>query len=266
MKRIKGILAVALSCFVSASLLITSVQAATLKSPTIKSVATKSSASVSIKWKKVSGAKGYVIYQKTGSAKYKKIATISGGSKVSYTKKGLNSATKYSYKIKAFDSSKKYSTYSKIKDAYTLPLTPKLTSVKAASSTSIKVKWQKVSKADGYVLYQKSGSTYKKIATIKSGKTTTYTVRNLDSDKKYTFAIKSYFTPQNKKLYSAISKTKAGKTSAKSNTDQSTVWIPTKGGTKYHSNSGCSNMISPKKVTKTEAKDLGFGPCGRCYK
>ena len=265
MKKFKNVLKVALSCFLSATLLIANVQAATLKAPTLKSVAPKSSTSVSIKWQKVNGAKGYEVYQKKGSAGYKKVATIKGGTKVSYTKKKLDSATKYSFKIKALKNDKK-SAYSKIKSTYTLPSTPKLISVKAASTTTMNIKWQKVSKADGYVLYQKSGSTNKKIATIKSGKTTAYTISNLESGQKYTFAIKAYFAPQSKKLYSAISKSKTGKTATENAAEHSTEWIPTKGGTKYHCTSSCSNMIDPKKVSINEAEDLGFGPCGRCYK
>lgn len=44
-----------------------------------------------------------------------------------------------------------------------------------------------------------------------------------------------------------------------------TVWIPTHGGTKYHSHSGCSNMISPQKVDLGYAEARGFGACKRCY-
>ena len=43
------------------------------------------------------------------------------------------------------------------------------------------------------------------------------------------------------------------------------VWIPTHGGTKYHSKSTCSNMDDPEEVTLEEAKEMGFTPCGRCY-
>ena len=42
------------------------------------------------------------------------------------------------------------------------------------------------------------------------------------------------------------------------------VWIPTNGGTKYHSRSNCSNMDNPKEVTISEAKSRGFSPCQRC--
>lgn len=43
------------------------------------------------------------------------------------------------------------------------------------------------------------------------------------------------------------------------------VWIPTRGGQKYHSSSTCSKMIDPEYVSKTEAINRGFGPCGKCY-
>ena len=44
------------------------------------------------------------------------------------------------------------------------------------------------------------------------------------------------------------------------------VWIPTKGGTKYHRTATCSGMDGPRQVTKTEAGHLGFDACKKCYK
>ena len=43
------------------------------------------------------------------------------------------------------------------------------------------------------------------------------------------------------------------------------VWIPTKGGKKYHNDSECSGMIDPDYVTISEAEALGFTPCKKCY-
>ena len=43
------------------------------------------------------------------------------------------------------------------------------------------------------------------------------------------------------------------------------VWIPTKGGTKYHSHSGCSKMENPDYVSLEQAKSLGFTACGKCW-
>ena len=42
------------------------------------------------------------------------------------------------------------------------------------------------------------------------------------------------------------------------------VWVPTNGGTKYHSKSTCSNMIDPVQIPKSEAKARNYEPCGRC--
>lgn len=43
------------------------------------------------------------------------------------------------------------------------------------------------------------------------------------------------------------------------------VWIPTKGGVKYHSDPECSNMIDPEYVSVTEAALKGFTPCTKCH-
>lgn len=43
------------------------------------------------------------------------------------------------------------------------------------------------------------------------------------------------------------------------------VWIPTNGGTKYHTHAGCSNMEDPEQVTQSEAESRGFTPCKRCH-
>ena len=43
------------------------------------------------------------------------------------------------------------------------------------------------------------------------------------------------------------------------------VWIPTKGGKKYHSKSSCSGMKDPEKVSLSTAKDRGFTACKKCH-
>ena len=44
-----------------------------------------------------------------------------------------------------------------------------------------------------------------------------------------------------------------------------TVWIPTDGGTKYHSKATCSGMYNPEQVTEKEAINKGFAKCGKCW-
>ena len=43
------------------------------------------------------------------------------------------------------------------------------------------------------------------------------------------------------------------------------VWIPTRGGTKYHNDNTCSQMIEPMEVTLSYALEEGFTACKRCY-
>ena len=60
------------------------------------------------------------------------------------------------------------------------------------------------------------------------------------------------------------SQSTTNKNDSSNSTEKDMVWIPSS-GTKYHSNSSCSNMNNPTKIKKTEAEQLGYGPCQRCY-
>ena len=51
----------------------------------------------------------------------------------------------------------------------------------------------------------------------------------------------------------------------KAETQGNLVWVPTKGGTKYHSHSGCSNMKDPIQVSIETAKNNGYTACKKCY-
>ncbi|MGN1165625.1 MAG: hypothetical protein ACI4S2_04260 [Lachnospiraceae bacterium] len=70
---------------------------------------------VTIKWKKASGAKKYVIYRKTNSGSFKKIKTTT---QTSYKDTKVQIGNSYSYKIRAYKvkgGKKKYGKYSSAK-------------------------------------------------------------------------------------------------------------------------------------------------------
>ncbi len=69
---------------------------------------------VKLKWSKSAGVEGYMVYRKTGSGSYSKIATVKGSTKVTYTDKAAKKGKKYTYKVKAYKS-KTYSAYSNTK-------------------------------------------------------------------------------------------------------------------------------------------------------
>lgn len=85
---------------------------------------------------------------------------------------------------------------------------PKLTNY-AASSTSIKNTWKKVKGAKGYEVYRatKEKGKYKKVKTIKSGKTVSWTNKKLKKNKEYFYKVRAYKTVNGKKKYSKYSNT-----------------------------------------------------------
>ncbi len=90
-----------------------------LADPTLKTPKSTTKG-VTLKWSKVTGAQGYVIYYKVGSGKYKKLKTEKGVKNLSYVHTGAKKGKKYTYKVKAYYS-KTYSAYSNtktIKDKY----------------------------------------------------------------------------------------------------------------------------------------------------
>lgn len=44
-----------------------------------------------------------------------------------------------------------------------------------------------------------------------------------------------------------------------------TVWVSTSGGSKYHVDPYCSNMICPRKMSILNADALGLEPCRKCF-
>lgn len=80
---------------------------AKVSSLTISSI---TSSSCKLSWKKVRKAKGYQIYRKKGSGKYKRIKTLTA---TSYKNTGLSGSSKYSYKVRALKKSGKRTIYGK---------------------------------------------------------------------------------------------------------------------------------------------------------
>lgn len=54
-----------------------------------------------ITWNRVANATGYAVYRKTGSGSYQKIATVTGGSTLTYTDTTVRVGATYSYAVKA---------------------------------------------------------------------------------------------------------------------------------------------------------------------
>ncbi len=144
-----------------------------------------------VKWDKISGAKGYYVYRKEiGDKKYTKIATIKSNSTVSYTDKKAEAGTTYYYKVKAYNGSAVSSTKA---SAEIKRLTMPELKTPVSSKSGITVKWEKVTGAEGYIVYRKTGSgSWVKLATVKGNSKVSYLDKTAEKGKTYSYSVKAY--------------------------------------------------------------------------
>lgn len=137
-----------------------------------------------------------------------------------YTDEGLKEGTKYTYRVRgySYNAITKKTTYTAWKqvNAYTWGAALNL-KASAASATSIKLKWSKIPKADGYEIYRydtiSDGYSYAKgdckddfdnaalIKTIKKAKTASYTDKKLTKGNSYKYLVRAYRTIGKNKCY-----------------------------------------------------------------
>ncbi len=141
---------------------------------------------------------------------------------------------------------------------------PERVKIVSASQTadSVTLKWEKAVGADGYAVYKydSKAQKYKKIRTIKSGKTEKYKITGLKAGKEYRFKVKAYCTKNGKALWGKASKafitaTEPKKASIKSfkSTKAKTatlVWAPVSGANGYQVKYSTSKKFT-KKTTKS---------------
>ena len=181
--------------------------------PTISSVKKASYDSLKISWEKVSGASGYRVYRSTSAdGEYKRIKTLKGGSKLSYTDDGLTCGKTYYYKVRSYRTKnlkKVFSWASEGKAGRTTPAKTNFNEETMSWYSSAELSWDKSKGATGYEIYRSTSakSGFKKVKTIKSAKTTKWTNTGLKGTIKYYYKIRPYKTVNGTKVYGAYSST-----------------------------------------------------------
>ena len=165
--------------------------------------------SITLRWTKVKGAKGYRLYKYSDKQnKWVKVVTTES---TKYTVKGLNSGTTFKFRVKAYKKADKKTVWSKASN--TVVASTKLGNVtlKSVTSdiTSVKIKWNKVKGAEGYQIAYSTDENFSKKNTviIPVENKTSYTVEELLSNKTYFVKIRAYKTVQDKKENGAYSET-----------------------------------------------------------
>lgn len=161
--------------------------------------------SVKLTWSKASGADGYVVYRyNTSTKKYGRIAKITANT---YTDKNLKAGTSYKYAVRAYktvDGKELLSTTYPQLTAYTNLATVTGFKTASTSANSVKLTWNKVSGAQGYIIYRYDTGKKTWVRISKTNTTAnTYTANKLSSGKTYKFAVKAYKTISGKEVTSA---------------------------------------------------------------
>lgn len=140
---------------------------------------------IKLSWQSVAGAKGYEVYRKAnGSAKWTKLTTTE---KLYFKDSSVKNNTNYSYCVKAVNGNAA-SAYKTLK--LTFLATPKLTALKLTDSGA-KLKWTKVTGAEGYKVYRKTESE-NWICIDKVTNAQSYTDRTAETGITYYYTVRAY--------------------------------------------------------------------------
>lgn len=204
-----------------------SASAAEAKAPAnVSKITTKvNSTDAAISWGKVKNAKGYRFYMWDESQK-KWIVGINSTTELGAEISNLTPGQKYTFGVKAYKKSGKKTLWSE--KVTKVSILTKPAAVKKLTATpdnkSIKLSWKSAEGAKGYRIYQYSS----KDKTWKTLKTTTalsFTVKELKSGTKYTFAVKAYAKKDD--MYSWSQKRTSVKTATKPSAPKSVKYTAT---------------------------------------
>ena len=214
MKKLNKILTAIIICLVFTLSLSLSASAAKVGRVTGVKVTSIKDNTATVSWNSIAEADGYRVQYRQGSGEW--ITLTDTLQATSYTVKNLKVGYTYSFRVCAYDevnyiisTSKQYDSYSTVVSvSNTLS---KVTGLKVVTTTPTKVKlsWDKVEGATGYLVQKNDGSGWK---SVKSTSALTYTVTGLKTEKTISFRVRAYITQSGKKTYGSVSSTVKGTT------------------------------------------------------
>ena len=142
---------------------------------------------VVVKWSKVKGADYYRVYRKTADSSWQRVISTKANS---FTDKTAKNDVEYTYTVRAVDGKKASQYYGG--ESVKAITAPKLVAVNNKTN-SIKFDWSKISSADGYLVYRKTGNSgWQRVAKIKGANKNYFTDKNIEDGVKYTYTVRAY--------------------------------------------------------------------------
>ena len=179
-----------------------------LKKVTGVKVKKTTTSSVTLSWKKVTGAESYKVYYTANGKKWKSVKTT----KTTLTVKKLTSGKSYKFKVKAF-ADKYYGPISNAVSTATRVKKVSLSSLKSSKVGQTAVSWKTATGASGYVVEYSTSKKFTKKTTktvvLKKGSAKKTTLKALESGKKYYVRVRAYKVVNGKKVYGSYSSIKS---------------------------------------------------------
>ena len=184
-----------------------------------------------INWNKNADASGYIIEQYTNGT-WNRIARIGNGSTTTYRVENLKAGTTYQFRIKTFGFKETEAVYGKYVSisGKTNPASVSGLKIGGTAKDALRLNWNTVSGAEGYIVERYESNTWKRIARLEGGKTATYRVEGLKAETSYRFRMKAFGFDGSTAIYSEY-KEITGKTDAAS-ASTSTVTVGAMTGVK----------------------------------
>lgn len=175
----------------------------------VKSTATTAT-TVSLRWNKAYGASGYYIYEYSGG-KYKRVMTVSGGSKTSAKVLSLSTGAKHRLCVAAYvsDGATSAGAKSSLVTGVTKPYKVANLKLSSPAATKLKASWKKNSAGvSGYQISYSRDSKFNNVVATKnitSPSTVSYVGKNFTKGVTYYIRVRAYVTVGGKNYYGAWS-------------------------------------------------------------
>ena len=146
-----------------------------------------------VNWNKNADASGYIIEQYSNGS-WNRIARIGNGSTTTYRIENLKAGTNYQFRIKAFGFKGAEAVYGKYVSisGKTNPASVSGLKIGGTAKDALRLSWNTVSGAEGYIIEKYEANTWKRIARLEGGKTATYRTEGLKAGTSYRFRMRAF--------------------------------------------------------------------------